>query len=269
MIIILFISTQCIYSQDKLHLFYITDTKIELKECNYNGLVISGNDSMQSIPANSKFTIVNKKDDMYVVDFWTWGISDSLEKLTNEPNLEYDFKTKEYKYFNINYKVENGKHVTRYFLINDYQFEKFVSKLKSKIEPTVGTIVLPVKLRINPSDFSKDFTISGTGGVKLNISQKHDLSVSFLVGLGISSVSLDSATTNNSIKDSQDRAAITALGGVVLQWQFLQLGTFVGGDWLARNNIDNWIYQGKPWFGFGIGVSLFSKDVSAKSEGKN
>lgn len=268
-IILTLIVSTSVFSQKDLSLFYITKTKLSLKECNYYGVVVNNIDSLKEIPQGSKFTIVNKKDDYYIIDFWNWKLTDSPESSFINIDTVTNKNTNIYKYNNLNIKKENGEIKSRYFLLTKFQFEALVKELKAKLEPTVGALVLPVKFRFTPTDFSKDITFSGTGGIKWNPFPNKDISFSFIVGLGVSAVTLDSTSTNGFVTNSEDRAAITALGGVVLQWQFLQLGVFTGGDWLARKNIDNWADQGKPWFGFGIGVSLYSKDTKSTVEGKN
>jgi len=48
------------------------------------------------------------------------------------------------------------------------------------------------------------------------------------------------------------------LGTVISLRNSFSLGAFVGWDFLSNKNENNWIYQGEPWIGIGIGISMFN-----------
>lgn len=264
----LFIIIIKLEAQEAIDLFYKIKAPIQLKESDYDGNEAS---LSPTIPVGAKFTIVNTVDGGFVIRFWAWGDYNSDADIislvgTSEAS---DTKTNAYKVVTFNYDLTSGQPVTRYFKITDSQLRNFAEKLASKWEPTYGTLILPVKLRFSPSDFTKDLTVSGTGGAKWNFLPSKELSLSFIAGAGISSVTVDSSNTEGNVLEESDRAALTFMGGAVIQWKALQIGVFCGADWLTRKNEDNWDYHGKPWLGFGIGISLFSSELDRTSEGDN
>ena len=58
-------------------------------------------------------------------------------------------------------------------------------------------------------------------------------------------------------------AALTLSIGGVLEFSQVQVGVFVGVDYINNNKEIDWNYQGKPWFSVGLGYSLFNKTAQS------
>lgn len=148
-----------------------------------------------------------------------------------------------------------------YFLITKAQLDFKASMVKkSDIDLVVGTIMTPIKLRFGPFDFSKDISVGSTFGVKYTLNQDKQAALDFLIGVGVSSVTIDSFSTKGKIQKNQDLLAFTPSFGVVIEMGNAQVGIFAGFDFISNANEIKygWIYQAKPWVSFGIGYSMFS-----------
>jgi hypothetical protein len=49
------------------------------------------------------------------------------------------------------------------------------------------------------------------------------------------------------------------------QYDKFQVGLFSGLDYIDQSSNVIWAYQGKPWVGFAIGVSLFGENKSSNT----
>lgn len=286
--IMLLIAFSGFAQDDETPLYYKLKVLQRFYECEFDGDTIKNGDQsvMQSAPGGSKFTIVNTVGDNYVIRFWIWKHDSSTTNLRSNTRplapavdapkrdqKEYNQNLNRYlnndKYTRLNVNLNEGPIDNyRFFLISKTTLNLFAEVLVSRLSPTYGSAVLPFKLRDhNGADFTKDLAISGIGGVRWIASSKHDISLSLLVGIGISSVVVDSS--NSKITGSEDRAALTLSYGLVLGWKGLQFGVFSGFDWLSKRNSDAWVYHDKVWFGFGIGASIYADDYNKKKEETN
>jgi len=277
MIVLMGIGLPSIAQEESKTLYYRLKTSLRLYESDF-----TGKDSLglsEELPANSKFTIVNTIDNGYIIRFWQWGGKNMSDSVIVKALAKKDWPqaSLEYKLSNFNYKADrdpNKQHVaghftTRYFKISEAQMVMFAEKLQSHFEPTYGALVIPIKVRFDPSEFTKDVTFSATGGIKWNVWPAHKLSLTAILGTGISAITVDSTNTGGTVTSSTDRAGITFFGGLVLQWKMLQIGAFTGGDWLMDDNKDKWRHHGKPWLGVGIGISLYTIPSQKGEEGGN
>lgn len=121
-------------------------------------------------------------------------------------------------------------------------------------------MVLPFKLRPQYGVFSKDLTLSGMGGLKHNIRRNQDASISAVIGVGISSITVDSISTRGEFRSTAEQAAITISTGLVTKWRHLQFGAFIGWDHLSQAERLGWKHQGAPWVGLGIGLAVFTEE---------
>jgi hypothetical protein len=255
------------YSQEST-IFYKLKGETILQECSATGDSIG----IKAVPGGSKFTIVNLKGDNYIIRFWQWQVDTTEAKALNTKTdsrhnkNEKQIKSNYEKYLNFNVDISKSTSTLRYFIISKSAIDFFTEKITQKWSATYGVAVLPFKYRSQNGDFLKDLSISNLGGIKLS-PNNGKCSVSLLIGIGISSVTLDSLNTSGIITKQQDRAAITLPIGLVLQYEKLQIGLFTGWDWLSKRSIDGWDYQGKNWLALGIGISIFSDEKATKKEG--
>lgn len=188
----------------------------------------------------SKFLLIEMKKDTCIIRFLINSKKSRKKRLDfSDDDIEY------YKYFRI----------TKAQL--DY---KTIPSNTQRLAFTLGSVITPLKLRFSPFDFSKDFTIGSTFGVKYTKSDFALVSFSALLGLGVSSVTLDSFFTNGKTRNKQETLAFTPSIGVMLEFGNAQIGVFTGIDMLSSTNpiFDNYIYKNKPWISVGFGYAIFT-----------
>ncbi|MGZ3873129.1 MAG: hypothetical protein ACXVJD_09445 [Mucilaginibacter sp.] len=131
---------------------------------------------------------------------------------------------------------------------------------------TWGFLTLPVKIRFDNSkggrfDFEQNLNFGLTFGDKHQLVSTSDISLNYLLGLSIVNVPLDDATPTSSATST---AAVSTSIGLMLQYDKFQIGAFLGNDF-AGAHASQFKYQGKPWLGFAIGISLFGEGKTTGS----
>jgi hypothetical protein len=188
----------------------------------------------------SKFLLIEMKKDTCIIRFLLNSKKNQKKRLDfSDDDIEY------YKYFRI----------TKAQL--DY---KSIPSNTQRYAFTLGSVITPLKLRFTPFDFSKDFTIGSTFGVKYTKSDLAPVSFSGMLGIGVSSVSLDSFSTSGKSRTRQETLAFTPSIGLMLEFGNAQIGVFTGIDMLSSTNpiFDHYIYKNKPWISLGFGYSIFT-----------
>lgn len=210
----------------------------------------SGSGNIITVPQGAKFTIVRETLDDYVIEFWNWKHDTSQYLLLN---------------------VDTGSNADRHFLVPKKDLDMIADKLYRRLSPAIGTMALPFKYRPQTGVFEPTFALTVVGGVNYKLSATNNRhSISFLFGVGPSSVKLNQYNTDSTsgITEEEYRAAVTMSLNMVYQWEQLQVGLSAGIDNKLNGNREHWIYQGKPWISVGIGVSVFSNGDNVK-EGAN
>lgn len=210
-------------------------------KCDINGKV---NDSALLIaPPNAKFILVDDHDNYCIIRFTLLPTS---KKIKTSFYSTDDFTT------------------YTYFVITKAQLEFKAEKIQqSDIHLLVGNIFTPIKLRFKPFDFSKDISVGTTFGLKYAFHEKQNTTIDALMGIGISSLVIDSFSAKKSMMATNDLLSFTFSYGLVLEFGNAQIGIFSGVDFISNANQQQyeWIYKNKPWISFGIGYSLFSFNV--------
>lgn len=221
---------------------YMFNVGAPVAKCEFNGSDISK--TFVVAPEGAKFRYLQTAtDEKYVVIQFLW----------------WNDTTTNYRLFN----VDGGARKT--FCVERGTFERFSQKIyengRSSYELTAGALILPVKMRFGGADrsfdFSKDITISTTGGFRWRVSETRENYFSALIGVGLSSVDLNPDNTKKIIDKSTDRAALTWIAGGMWDIDKFQFGAFVGQDRISQPNQGDWVYQGKTWLAVGLGYSLF------------
>lgn len=202
-----------------------------------------------------RFTVLDEKDDYVIIKFWRWSaIKDIDLKLKyNEKNgipiyfriSKQDLLTKTRKHFNIWFK-KGASHIT------------------------AGTLIIPVKLRFNQFDFSKDVTLGPFVGWRTRLHNSSQSFISIGFNVGITSVTLNEGNAmkedKTKIEKSVDLAAFTWSYGAILEFNKVQIGIFSGYDNISENSGYKWNYQNRPWISVGLGYSILSRNGNAKKE---
>jgi hypothetical protein len=215
--------------------------EIPLYECDILGQINESEKLLVAEPL-SVFTIVGtKNEDSVIIRFWTWKNNPALNSI-----LCYaDSLCIRRKYF-----LVAAKDVS----------EKAISRYEQKAFFTAGSVLIPVKLRLQKFDFSKDITLGPVAGVKMRLSNYSNNFISMVCGLGVTSITLDERSTNGVVEESLDVPALTPSVGVVFDFfNSAQAGLFCGWDFISNNEEYHLIYYKKPWISFGLGFSILSK----------
>jgi len=153
---------------------------------------------------------------------------------------------------------------SRYFVISQNDFSTICSEYISPHSTTVtfGTFTTPFKFRPTKSLFTSDLTLGTVAYLNLKFSDA--LSYGVAAGISLTSVTLDSLSTKGKTRSSSDRPALTPSFSYVLSYNNVSFTFGVGIDYINKTtDIErSWIFNGKPWFGFGIGLNLFGASNS-------
>lgn len=263
--------------------------KTTLKQSDLSGNTIGFGDVDIEAPDGASFVVkAVDQNNNYIIEFDCWSIPGGAENFVKKnPNpispiiqkqsdatkiLEAEDPsglTNSQKIYRFNYYYEAGTVIKRHFLIPSAILHAYAQVVVSPWSPVGGAATLPFKWRPqHGGGFDKDLSISGLAGAKhAGLFGNDNLSYSILLGIGISSITTDSS--NSKKPPSSDLSAITLSAGILAQYKTLQFGIFAGVDHLSNNKEIGWKYQGNPWFGVGIGFSIFSESqqgTTAKSD---
>lgn len=216
-------------------------------ECDLLGTLLSTDSSYKEAPLNAVFTYIGTKGNDIIIRFWLW------EK-------EVDKQQK------FNFQDEKMEQKT-YFLMSKAAFKQnTMPRYSQQPQFTIGTAAVPFKIRTNPFIFTNDVTLGSVIGAKFRMSSdKPNNYYNLLFGFGLSSVQLDSSSTGGSITKNalvSNPASLTASFGGVLEFSNIQIGVFVGADFINNNEVIKWTHQGKPWVSIGLGYALYSNTPS-------
>ena len=225
---------------------YKTIVETGIYPCDINGN--NKQDTLYEAPKGAIFTHIGNTNGYVVIRFWDWeSSSDKVEKF-NFTNAE--------------------KNKRAYFLMTTADFlSKTKRRYSTKPSFAIGTAAVPFKLRGNPFQFSTDVSLGSVAGVKIRMNPYTDENFyNFLVGFGLSNVGLDSSSTSGMVNQSsivQNTSSFTLSVGGVLEFSSVQVGVFVGWDYINNNDKIQWSYHGKPWVSLGLGYSLFTKSKTS------
>lgn len=169
----------------------------------------------------------------------------------------------------------------KYFFISDTDFDNNTDVYENDNPRTsfvTGAITIPIKIRpggdekdemgntIRPFDFSGEVNVGLSVGIKFRLgSAKSKVYFIPTAGINLTSVSIDETTVRNGVITSKTNASsLTPFTGFVIQYDTFQLAMITGWDRLSGKTGENWVYQGRPWFGIGLGYSIFNTQQSAK-----
>ncbi len=212
-----------------------------LRKCDIVGNTLDS--TIYVAPPKSKFTLIELKQDICIIRFTLLNTS----KKINQSNLP----------------VEDFSNYT-YFYITKAQLDfKARAITRSNLDLVVGNVITPVKLRFAPFDFTKDITLGSTFGLKYSFAKKQNAAVDGLISIGVSSLTIDSTSSQGKTQQTIDLLAFSTSLGIVVEFGNAQVGAFLGFDFISNKNQNeyNWIYRNKPWISFGLGYSIFSFNI--------
>jgi len=218
---------------------YRLKAEIPIYPCHFTGAV-DDTDLMVAEPA-SLFTVVNAAgEDSVIIRFWQWKENDVL----NYRLCFADSLCSQRKYFVVARQDLSGRVSERFSRNPGF---------------TAGTVLIPIKLRLQQFDFSKDITLGPAAGIRFRLSHFSPDYCNIIAGLGITSVTLDENSTDGYVEETTEVPALTPSLGFVFELNnAVQAGFFCGWDYVAHNENIHFVYHGKPWISIGFGYSLIT-----------
>jgi hypothetical protein len=229
--------------------FYITDLDIVVKEYNF----IDPEEKLNTkfiAEKGTKFTAYEIIENQLVVKFWDFNDSNQSQPKNNENrNTQYISED------------TNGK----YFLVNLDDFNKKTSEYNGYNQNfTWGFSTIPIKLRFKnnnaPFEYEAGFSLGVNAGYEFQFQSRTIQSLGILLGVGISAVNITPETVNNYIDKKITTGAFTPSLGLIYSYESFQVGLFSGIDIIPGELGQNWDYKNKPWFGVGLGFTIFQKN---------
>lgn len=248
---------------DKTRIYEIR-SNIPVVPCDVVGNVTN---SVFSVPPyRSRFAVVRYKGDSVVVRFLKWSTNDVLRKSFNDTTMYLESSSK---------RPDSAVTVHRYFLVtrNDLDsncIKVFSEGLQSSVF-TLGLVTMPMKLRLGKNfDFQGNLSLGTTAGAKMRISKYNPNYLNLLFGASISTVSLDSFSTNGKVigQPLTNIAVFSPSMGAVFEFGKAQAGVFYGWDILNKSTQSKytWIYNRKPWISIGFGFAIFSINSQSNTQ---
>lgn len=251
------------FGQNDESKFYEIQSPIPIRELTEKEIVNNtiGNDFLSNniiVPeAGRQFTKLRQfGNDYFIIEFWIQS-EESLKGTLN-------FATKSIKTFIGGKEEDKEIERKRYFIIKKSDLENNCKKITPRgyYGPQLAVTTVPFKIRLK--DF--DFYTSQTLGLGLNFKYKPftslDLYVNALGGLNLTLVNLDSFSTRGVVAGQpiNNVGVLTPMVGLVFQLRNFQVGFMGGVDLMNKINRDKyqWIYNGRPWLGIGLGITILN-----------
>ena len=226
-------------------------------------------------PKLSKLSSADKADNVKYTEWMRKCIDDSAK---------VDKENENFYQYNVKYFDKSGKKIkdealsnknTKFFRLKKRDFDNSCKehvpvKLWPKWDFTYGPLTVPFKIRNFFNSGSLAFTpnLSLGGAIYGQYKITKDFSIGGVAGISVSSITLDSVSTKGVVKTSNTgntRPSLTMTAQILLAYKSINVIAGVGFDFIdiASPIEHSWIYQGKPWFGLGIGVNLFNGGSTA------
>lgn len=126
---------------------------------------------------------------------------------------------------------------------------------------SLGTLMLPVKMRPRkagiPLDFKDDFTLGPTLGMSFRVSRYNPSYVSLIITGGIVNIGVDSITTRGNVLEPTKLGGYSYGFGAIFESGVFQAAFIIGWDIIGGTKGSYWIYNNRNWFSIGLGVQLW------------
>ncbi|WP_296385410.1 hypothetical protein [Winogradskyella sp.] len=269
LILLLSLSCSFSYSQnDDETVYYLTRT-MSLEEYDFN--TNSPTVPTKTIIAQKgwRFTVDQPNDDGYIIKFLKWPDDNNLKNQTIYATVTTaQVIDKKGKSKNIN------KETVNYYQISNSDYNEYAKKFlqpNPSLSFVTGAITVPIKIRpggdkvdsegnkLRPFDFNGDINIGLSFGFRIRLDKKGKVFLIPAAGINLTSISIDENTVKNGIITSKTNASsLTPFIGFIGEYDNFQVALMTGWDRLSGKTGENWIYQGKPWFGIGLGYNIFN-----------
>jgi hypothetical protein len=206
-----------------------------------------------------EFKVVSQQANFVVIEMLKWTDAPDLNKLYYDPSTA-------------------NTTATIFFQLPLDEFAKALVRYP-RISFAVGAITMPIKLRFGGKNgdgmttryfnFEGSINIGLSAGAAIRLNKSKFINRDFLnilAGFSITTVPVDSATTQGHIMTSTNTSAFTWSLTTLYQRDNFQAGLFFGIDYLAGETGSKWVYKDKMWMGLGIGFSIFQSKKSTDTQ---
>jgi hypothetical protein len=160
-----------------------------------------------------------------------------------------------------------------YFLIKVADLTKFSTPFYQTWHQNrtfvVGAQTNLLKIRLKNFNFADQFSLATNFGFRYRTNPKKDNFLTFITSIGISLNNLDSLVAPKlpATEKLNNIGSLSVGLGIIKEFNKIQLSFMLGKDFLSKSNNKkyDWIYQGKTWISFGIGIGIFTNDDGKKS----
>lgn len=204
------------------------------------------NDSLFVAPSASTFIVVGKsKDDADKVVIRFLSLP---ENYTSDSSAIY---------------ISEIQNNYQYFVLESNELaNKTLSLYSQKASFTTGMLIVPIKFRLSPYEFSKDFMIGTTVGVNWRLNKlKPDNYLNLIASFGLSHLSISDSELSSDDNTPTHHPAFSTGIAVLLEINNLQYGVFLGLDYISQNDKYQWSRQGQPWVSAGLGIAFLRQDA--------
>lgn len=160
-----------------------------------------------------------------------------------------------------------GKPTQRFFLITLKSFTESCSEHQyaSKWDVNMGTLTTPFKFRRNPSLFTTNLNLGASISAQRKLTTNWSLGL--VAGLSLSQIVLDDFSTGGVVATTTERPAVTPSFSLMGGYKNINIVIGIGWDIINKTSDveKSWTYNGKRWFGIGVGISLFNPNTDPNS----
>lgn len=211
--------------------------------------------------------IIDLKDDYVYFKYLPFiENTDEQSRENAKPNLRKKYN-----------EYENGK--TKIFVLKKSEFLKYTRVyFNRKRGFGVGAYSVPVRWRNSKGvyEFDSNLSVGSNLLYRISMNRKNENSfVDFSTGLSVTKVNLNAvnsdlgkAGTDYENVDVLNPTALTFTLGITLNLaKNINVGSYYGWDFLSTaDQKTNWIYNKKPWLGFGVNIT-FTNDKNDNTSG--
>jgi|GEM_PF-5388368 len=185
---------------------------------------------------------------------------DSLQKSVEEFNAKFVGR-------GLDDEISNNDTIF-YYEVDRVTLTTVAKRVIATFQPIVTLAAIPFKYRKRANEFTTDVSLIAMTGFRFPIC-KTRATWGMQLGVGFSSVDLHSENSNIEDPNIPLASTLTVPIGLVFQWDILEVGGFLGWDFLRPRNKVGWKDNAVMWFGFGIGISLYNQNLGANNAGPN
>jgi len=240
---------------------------------------VGGNVSQvpKNLEKDFKFTVdyIDEGKDFVVVSLLPFNNKGQGKQYNNSFVTEHTYATITDSKGQQNVDYENILHYKYIYFKIDYNvFRIITNQLPKEWSLALGVPTTPVKLRFATTTKGINVPFLATSNTSLGLSLaitkrfggRNQIPITILLGTSITSIEIDSSTSQGQILTKTNASAFSPLAGLMLSSNDIEIGLFVGWDLFSGELNQSWLYQNKPWLGLGLGINIFAKDGTAKNQ---